>query len=136
MQFLVAEEHPFDDGNGRLSRIMMNTELVVSESYKVIVPTVHRESYLNGLRQATRIGTFRTLVKVFADLQAYTASISWEDYGEAKTTLQKNMADKLPDQRVPTFNREIAKHKIILPAGSYHILVSICMLACSPPTVM
>lgn len=117
MQFLVAEVHPFDDGNGRLSRIMMNAELVASEMHKVIVPTVHRESYLNGLRQATRTGKFRTLAKVYADLQAYTASLPWDDYGEAKTMLQAHMADKLPDQGVATFNRELVKHKIILPAG-------------------
>lgn len=117
MQFLVAEVHPFDDGNGRLSRIMMNAELVANESHKIIVPTVHRESYLNGLRQATRMGKFRTLTKVFADLQAYTASIAWDDYGDAKAMLLEHMADKLPDQGVARFNRELVKHRTILPAG-------------------
>lgn len=117
MQFLVAEVHPHDDGNGRLSRIMLNAELVANEEHKIIIPTVHRESYLNGLRQATRSGKFRTLTKVFANMQAYTASIDWSDYGEARETLERHMADKLPDQGVATFNKEIAKHKIFLPAG-------------------
>ncbi|MDG1733760.1 MAG: Fic family protein [Thalassotalea sp.] len=117
MQFLVAEVHPHDDGNGRLSRIMLNAELVANEEHKIIIPTVHRESYLNGLRQATRSGKFRTLTKVFANMQAYTASIDWADYGEAKETLERHMADKLPDQGVATFNREISKYKIVLPVG-------------------
>jgi Fic family protein len=117
MQFLVAEVHPHDDGNGRLSRIMLNAELVANEEHKIIIPTVHRESYLNGLRQATRSGRFRTLTKVFANMQAYTASIDWSDYGEARETLERHMADKLPDQGVAIFNREISKHKIFLPAG-------------------
>ena len=26
MMFLVSEVHPFDDGNGRMARIMMNAE--------------------------------------------------------------------------------------------------------------
>ena len=117
MQFLVAEVHPHDDGNGRLSRIMLNAELVANEEHKIIIPTVHRESYLNGLRQATRSGKFRTLTKVFANMQAYTESIDWSDYGEARDTLERHMADKLPDQGVATFNREIAKHKISLPVG-------------------
>lgn len=56
MQFMISECHPFDDGNGRLSRIMMNSELHAAELHKIIVPTVHRDSYLNGLRQATRNG--------------------------------------------------------------------------------
>ena len=117
MQFLIAECHPFDDGNGRLARIMMNAELVSVEQHKIIVPTVHRDSYLNGLRQATRSGRFRTLTKVFTDLQAYTSTIPWEEYGEARATLESHYADKLPDEGVAVFNRQISKFKIALPAG-------------------
>ncbi len=117
MQFMIAECHPFDDGNGRLARIMMNAELVSTEQHKIIVPTVHRDSYLNGLRQATRSGRFRAITKVLADLQAYTGSISWEDYGEARTTLESHYADRLPDEGVAVFNKQISKFKIALPAG-------------------
>ena len=117
MQFLVAECHPFDDGNGRLSRIMMNAELVATEQHKIIVPTVHRDSYLNGLRQATRNGRFRVITKVFADLQSYTSAIPWEDYGEARDTLESHFADKLPDTGVAVFNKQISKYRHILPAG-------------------
>jgi len=117
MQFLIAECHPFDDGNGRLARIMMNAELVCTEQHKIIVPTVHRDSYLNGLRQATRSGRFRTLTKVFADLQAYTGSVPWEDYGEARATLESHYADRLPDDGVAVFNKQVSAFKIALPAG-------------------
>jgi len=117
IQFIVAECHPFDDGNGRLARIMMNAELVCADQYKIIVPTVHRDSYLNGLRQATRRGRFRTLTKVYADLQAYTGSIPWEDYGEARATLESHYADRLPDEGVAVFNKQISGFKIALPAG-------------------
>ncbi|GAB3034110.1 Fic family protein [Bowmanella dokdonensis] len=115
MQFMVTECHPFDDGNGRLARIMMNAELVCHEQFKIIVPTVHRDSYLNGLRQASRSGRFRTLCKVFADLQAYTSIIPWEEYGEARSTLEAHCADKLPDEGVAVFNKQIAQFKISLP---------------------
>jgi hypothetical protein len=96
---------------------MMNAELVCTEQHKIIVPTVHRDSYLNGLRQATRSGRFRTLTKVFADLQAYTGSIPWEDYGDARTTLESHYADRLPDYGVAVFNKQISTFKITLPAG-------------------
>ena len=115
IQFLISEVHPFDDGNGRLARIMMNAELVNVEQFKLIVPTVHRDSYLNGLRDATRRNKFRTMTKVFSDLQAYTASINWDDYGEARTTLEAHCADKLPDQGVPVFNRQLSQFKVNLP---------------------
>lgn len=117
MQFMVAECHPFDDGNGRLARIMMNAELVSAEQHKIIVPTVHRDSYLNGLRQATRSGRFRTITKVFADLQAYTSTIPWDEYGEARSTLESHYADKLPDEGVAVFNKQISKFKNLLPPG-------------------
>jgi hypothetical protein len=117
MQFMVAECHPFDDGNGRMARIMMNAELVSAEQHKIIVPTVHRESYLNGLRQATRSGRFRTITKVFTDLQAYTSTLPWEEYGEVRGTLESHYADRLPDEGVAVFNKQISKFKIALPAG-------------------
>ena len=43
------EVHPFNDGNGRISRIMMNAELVAADQSKIIIPTVFREDYLNAL---------------------------------------------------------------------------------------
>tara|TARA_B100002019_G_scaffold292958_1_gene317991 strand:- start:1728 stop:2306 length:579 start_codon:yes stop_codon:yes gene_type:complete len=115
LQFLVSECHPFDDGNGRLSRIMMNAELHAAGEYKLIVPTVHRDSYLNGLRKATRDGNFKTLVKVFYQLQRYTASIDWVDYGEARDTLEAHKAHLLPDEGIADFNRQIRQYRFTPP---------------------
>lgn len=117
LQFLVSECHPFDDGNGRLSRIMMNAELHAAGEYKLIVPTVHRDSYLNGLRKATRDGNFKTLVKVFYQLQRYTASIDWADYGEARDTLEAHKAHLLPDEGIADFNRQIRQYRFTPPAS-------------------
>lgn len=105
IHFLVAECHPFDDGNGRIARLMMNAELVADDAHKIIVPTVHRESYLNGMRQASQKGRFRAIIKVLHQLQAYTASIRWSDYGEAREALENHGATMEPDEGVPIFNR-------------------------------
>lgn len=115
MQFLVSECHPFDDGNGRLSRIMMNSVLHSNDQYKLIVPTVHRDSYLNGLRRASRENKFSTLVKVFYQLQRYTASIDWVIYGDARDALENDGAHLLPDEGTPTFNKVIRNFKLTLP---------------------
>ena len=48
MMFMISEVHPFNDGNGRISRIMMNSELVAADQSKIIIPTVFREDYLNA----------------------------------------------------------------------------------------
>lgn len=54
MMFMISEVHPFNDGNGRISRIMMNSELVAADQSKIIIPTVFREDYLNALRTCWR----------------------------------------------------------------------------------
>jgi hypothetical protein len=115
MQFIISECHPFDDGNGRLSRIMMNRELHSVDLHKIIVPTVHRDSYLNGLRKATRSGKFATIAKVFYQLQHYSASIDWDSYGDSRETLEEHKANLLPDEGVPTFNKVIRKFKFTPP---------------------
>lgn len=54
MMFLISEVHPFDDGNGRIARIMMNAELVNQGYSKMIVPTVYREDYILNIKKLTR----------------------------------------------------------------------------------
>ena len=115
MQFLISECHPFDDGNGRLSRVFLNAELVSCDLCKIIVPTVARENYLNALRQSTREGYFRTLVRAFCQLQQYTSSIPWMDYGEAREMLESDKADQLPDAGLGIFNRKLRNFRIQLP---------------------
>ncbi len=40
MMFPVSEVHPFTDGNGRVTRIMMNAELVTAGEVRIVIPTV------------------------------------------------------------------------------------------------
>ncbi len=117
IHFLISEVHPFDDGNGRISRIMMNAELVSQGQHKLIIPIVQRENYLNGLRSATRQRRFRTMVKVLHLMQSYAASLDWNEYDELKKTLQENAADQEPDQGTHIFNRVIAKFGGHYPPG-------------------
>jgi len=109
MHFLVSEVHPFLDGNGRLSRIMMNAELVQAGQYKILIPTVHRDNYINGLRFATRDQNFPLFCKVMDQAQAYAASIDWSDYGAVREKLETDFADKTPDEGLPIFNRALRK---------------------------
>ena len=52
--FLVAEVHPFDDGNGRLARAVMNAEYVAGDEQRAVVPTICRNDYLRALRRLSR----------------------------------------------------------------------------------
>jgi Fic family protein len=54
VMFMIRKVHPFLDGNGRISRIMMNTELVKVDQTRIIIPTVFRDDYILTLRKLTR----------------------------------------------------------------------------------
>ena len=65
--FLVAEVHPFVDGNGRLSRITMNGELLKAGLERALVPTSLRTDYLLALRSLSnrnRVEPFRSVMRL------------------------------------------------------------------------
>ena len=57
--------HPFDDGNGRLSRILMNLTLMKFGFPPVIIRTEDRENYFNALSQAN-VGLIENFVDYIA----------------------------------------------------------------------
>jgi len=72
VMFLVAEVHPFVDGNGRIARIMMNAELHAAACSTIIIPTVVRDDYLQALRALTRRHRAALLVRVLALAQRFS----------------------------------------------------------------
>jgi hypothetical protein len=77
--FIVSEVHPFNDGNGRLARLMMNSELSASGEARIIVPTLYREQYLDCLRELTRAGRTEPYLDAMEKIQRWTASFDYED---------------------------------------------------------
>ena len=71
MMFLISETHPFNDGNGRTARVMMNAELFRAGEAKIIVPTVYREDYLLSLRKLSRQGDPSAYIKVMETLHRF-----------------------------------------------------------------
>jgi Fic family protein len=90
--FLVAEAHPFDDGNGRLARIMMNAELVAGAQSRIIIPAVCRDDYLGGLRLLTRQGNSGIRIKALRYGQDYTARIDFTSLEGATETFRATSA--------------------------------------------
>lgn len=117
IMFLITEVHPFDDGNGRVARVMMNAEFAATAHMKCIIPTAYRDNYLGGLRRSSRDGEFQLLCKVIDLAQAYTTSIPWFDHDTARTKLENDFADKEPDEGLPQLNRALRQLDIShLPA--------------------
>lgn len=87
--FILAEIHPFSDGNGRLARIMMNAELTQAGQGRIIVPSLLREDYLDCLRMLTREGNPDSFIKVMREAQLWTASFSYEDLDQVIEEMER-----------------------------------------------
>ena len=96
---------------------MMNAELVSENQFKIIVPTVCRDNYLNSLRTSSRQGRYRVSLKVLHQLQCYTASLDWNAYGEVRELLEHHAADQEPEVGVAIFNKAISRMGDEYPAG-------------------
>ena len=92
MLFMVSEVHPFDDGNGRISRIMMNAELTHAGEKKILVPTVFRTDYLGALRKLTRQNDPNVLIKAMSRVRDFSAQLKKADFEAMQHQLEKAKA--------------------------------------------
>lgn len=92
MMFLIAEVHPFLDGNGRVARIMMNAELVSAGETRIVIPTVYRNNYLAALRALSHNGITNPIVRMLDFAQRYTSMIPFEEYDHANAVLARTHA--------------------------------------------
>jgi hypothetical protein len=98
MMFLVSEVHPFADGNGRVARVMMNSELVSARENRIIVPTVYRNNYLMALKALSQNGVTGALVRVIEFAQKYTAAVDFSDLDRARLVLDRTHAFADPNE--------------------------------------
>ena len=103
MMFMISEVHPFNDGNGRISRIMMNSELVAADQSKIIIPTVFREDYLNALRRLTRKGDPSVVIRALSRVRQFSANITGDDFEISRKYLESCNAFKDGDGYILRF---------------------------------
>lgn len=97
MMFLVAEVHPFADGNGRVGRVLMNAALSAVDEQRIVIPLVYRDEYLQGLRALSRNANPQPLIRVLDYAQRYAAAIDWSDLPRAEEMLERTNALVPPD---------------------------------------
>jgi hypothetical protein len=105
VMFLVAEVHPFDDGNGRLARIFMNAELAAGSQQRIVIPPVYRDDYLSALRALSRSGNPAPLHRMLAFAQDVARRVDWSDYEAARRMLEDANAFLSPDEAEDTGRR-------------------------------
>ncbi len=77
--FLISEVHPFSDGNGRISRIVMNAELSRTGDARIIIPTLFHEEYVDCQRQLTHQNDPAGFIRALALMQRWTIAFDFSD---------------------------------------------------------
>jgi hypothetical protein len=92
MMFLISEVHPFNDGNGRIARVMMNAELVKAGQSKIIIPNVFRIDYLGALRKITRKGEADVYIRMLQRARQFSATLKGDDMDAMQEVLKESNA--------------------------------------------
>jgi Fic family protein len=90
--FLVAEVHPFDDGNGRLARAVMNAEYVAGGEQRAVIPTISRNDYLRALRRLSRQDQPDLFVTYLDRIRRWTARMDWSALDVTRRALERTNA--------------------------------------------
>lgn len=88
VMFMIAEIHPFEDGNGRIARLMMNAELVAANLSKVIIPTVYRTDYLGALRAMSLRLNSIPFTRMLSRAFDYSATLTQSGFEDMQTYLR------------------------------------------------
>ena len=104
-KFIVSEVHPFNDGNGRLARLIMNSELSAAGEARIIIPTLYREQYLDCLRELTRGERCEPYLDSMANIQRWSAAFDFEDLDA--------VIDRMT--RCNAFERSLVQYRLLWP---------------------
>ncbi|MBO7101617.1 MAG: Fic family protein [Bacteroidales bacterium] len=103
MLFMISEVHPFIDGNGRVSRIMMNAELSAAGQSKIIIPTVFRIDYIDTLRLLSRQGNPDKFIKAMLRVREFSYHLQGDDFETMRRYLEQCNAFKDGDENILRF---------------------------------
>ena len=98
--FVVSETHPFTDGNGRTSRLLMNAFLSQHKQCRIIIPTIFREDYLLCLKALSHQGDATAYARAMGLGQQWASEL---DYDVDVPGMDRQLADcnaKREDNRV------------------------------------
>lgn len=103
--FVVAEVHPFQDGNGRTARLAMNAVLSAAGLTRIIVPTVFRDDYWSALKALTSsLPTERPFpvaepyVHMLSRAAAFSAWLDCSTWERASAQIERSNAMRRPGE--------------------------------------
>jgi hypothetical protein len=93
-----SQIHPYQDGNGRVARVLANLVLVKSQLFPVVITRDHRPQYIDSLEQAD-LGNLKPLTRLFADIEKKTIleaiSLPSDTKSEPSTAVLEDVADAI-----------------------------------------
>lgn len=105
MMFMISEVHPFDDGNGRVARIMMNAELTRAGQSKIIIPIVYRIDYLINIKNLTKNYNTSGYIEMLDKAQRFSQTIHSENRSELQKLLEDSNAFKSGEEYILRFQK-------------------------------
>jgi Fic family protein len=106
--FFVTEIHPFNDGNGRMSRLVMNAELSRVGEARIIIPTLFHEEYVDCQRQLSRQNNPDGLIRALSLMQQWTIAF---DYADVNALIEAV-------KRTNALERSRVQFRLTMPDGS------------------
>lgn len=95
--FVVAEVHPFTDGNGRTARLAMNLFLTAAGLTRVVIPTVYRDDYISGLKAMSTNSLPTPLVRMLARAARFSRWVDMSTKASAFADLKRSNAQGRPE---------------------------------------
>ncbi|MGD1056122.1 MAG: Fic family protein [Solirubrobacteraceae bacterium] len=95
--FLVAEVHPFTDGNGRVARMLMNAELSAAGLCRVMVPMSYRDEYMSALRALSQNDNPIPLWRMIDRAQRWASHMPWIGHDRVLRLMSETNALVTPD---------------------------------------
>lgn len=105
--------HPFDDGNGRMARLLMNLILIKAKYPPCIIKTTHRKTYLRALEEVDLKKTFEPFIE-FVSLELLDTLEMVQSVLEGK---EKAI------EEVQVLNRTEREHLIITAIGAEELSI-------------
>jgi hypothetical protein len=90
--FASSAVHPFADGNGRVSRALLNAELSAAGQCRVVIPLCFRSDYLGALRALSRRDNPEPLLRAIERAQRWSSLVDWSTLEVATAQLAQTNA--------------------------------------------
>jgi hypothetical protein len=95
--FVVAEVHPFTDGNGRTARLAMNLFLTEAGLTRIIIPTVYRDDYVSALKAMSTNSLSTPLVRMLGRAARFSRWVNMTSKATAFADLRRSTAMGSPE---------------------------------------